>query len=82
MTVNVKFVCKDLTEGLVNGEYDVSDGATVRGVVSECERVCGVTLPPERDKQLQFLLNGKSAQWDYAVPDGAKLHVLRAILGG
>ncbi|MDR0839350.1 MAG: hypothetical protein LBN99_06870 [Oscillospiraceae bacterium] len=82
MKVWVKFVCKDLTGGLANGEYSVPDGATVLDVIRAAEKSCGVTLPPDRDKAFQYILNDKAAQGYTPVPDGAKLYVLHARLGG
>jgi hypothetical protein len=82
MTVWVKFVAKDLTEGLQNGDYEVADGATVLDVIRAAEAVCGVTLPPDRDKDFQYILNDKAAQSYTPVTDGAKLYVLHAVLGG
>ncbi|MDR0905706.1 MAG: hypothetical protein LBN00_05990 [Oscillospiraceae bacterium] len=82
MKIWVKFVAKDLTEGLTNGDYEVAEGATVLDVIRTCENVCGVTLPPDRYKDFQYILNDKAAQGYTPVPDGARLYVLHAVLGG
>jgi hypothetical protein len=82
MTVTVKFIYKDLAEGLVSGEYTVPSGATIRDVFAACALECNAALPEDYEKMVQFLLNGKSAQWDEVVPEGSTLHVLHAILGG
>jgi hypothetical protein len=82
MKVSVEFICKDLTEGLKSGIYDVPETATVTDVIRGCEIACGVTLPEENKSILQFLLNGRGATWDTAVRDGSQLYVLRSVFGG
>ena len=82
MRVTVKFICKHLTSGLINGEYDVPENATIRIIIEECEKQCNVVLPENNLQYLQFMLNGKSAQWESSVKDGDELYVLQLIVGG
>jgi aldehyde:ferredoxin oxidoreductase len=80
MTVKVTFISKDLTEGLKDGIYDVRYGLTVGDIIRAVERTCGVTLPPERERQLQYILNGKTAYWYSSDVDGSKMVVQRSVV--
>ena len=82
MRVTVKFICRNLTSGLISGEYDVPENATIRTIIEECEKQCNVALPEKNLKYLQFMLNGKSALWESSVKDGDELYVLQLIVGG
>ena len=82
LTLHVKFVANELTRGLINGEYSVADGSTVRDVIAECERQCNVTVPPGNFKMMSPLFNGKPATLDSVLTQDGTLHICRIVMGG
>jgi hypothetical protein len=81
-TVDVKFVANELTPGLVNGEYCIEEGITIRGLISLCESRSGISLPPENFKLMYPLFNGKPASIDSAITKDGTLHICRIVVGG
>jgi len=82
LTVHVKFVADELTPGLVSGEYSITDGSTVRNVISLCERQCDATVPPNNFKMMSPLFNGKSVTLDSVITTDGTLHICRIVVGG
>ena len=82
LTVNVKFIAGELTPGLVNGTYEIEDGATVRDVISMCENLHGVTVPEKNFRFMYPLFNGKPVTLDRAITVDGTLHLCRVVTGG
>ena len=80
--VRVKFVAYELTEGLVSGNYQVPENATVRELLSVCEEQNHAAIPPENFNYMLFILNGKSAALDTPITKDGTLYVCRYIVGG
>ena len=81
-TVDVKFVANELTPGLVNGEYDIEDGLTVRDLISLCESRCGASVPPGNFRMMHPLFNGKPVSVDSVITKDGTLHICRIVVGG
>ena len=83
LTVNVKFVAKELAPGIESGEYSVEDGSTVRELIVLCADRCGVPAPSEKSFELMYsLFDGKPATLDGALTKDGTLHVCRVVMGG
>ena len=83
MLVDVKFVANELTPGLVDGKYDIEDGATVRDLIVHCVDRCGAApIPPENFEMMYPLFNGKPLTLDGAMTKDGTLHICRIVLGG
>jgi len=83
LTVDVKCVASELTPGLVDGEYNIEDGATVRDLIALCAEKCGVVpVPPENFAFMFPLFNGKPLTVDGAITKDGILHICRIVLGG
>ena len=82
LTLSVKFVAAELAPGLENDEYTVPDGATVREVITVCEKACGVETAEENFKLMYPMFNGKPlGMYDAIITDG-KLYICRIAMGG
>jgi len=82
LTVDVKFVANELVPGLVNGEYSIEDGTTVRSLLATCENQCGATVPEKNFRFMYPLFNGKPVRLDSAITQNGTLHLCRIVLGG
>jgi len=82
LNVNVKFISKELTPGLSDGEYSIGEGSSARDILMHCENVCGASIPEKNLKLLCLLFNGKPVTPDKAITEDGILHVCRMITGG
>jgi hypothetical protein len=82
LNVRVKFVAYELTEGLLNGEYQIPDNSTVRELLTLCEKQSKATIPSENYKLMLFILNAKPATLDTQITKDGTLYVTRVIVGG
>jgi len=82
LTVNVKFIPKELTPGLSDGEYSIGEGSCARDILTHCENVCGTSIPEKNLKLLCLLFNGKPVTPESAITENGILHVCRVITGG
>ena len=82
LTVDVKFVAYELVPGLVNGEYSIESGATVRDLLSVCESQCGAIVPEKNFRFMHPLFNGKPIALDSAITQNGTLHLCRVVFGG
>jgi len=82
LTVDVKFIASELTPGLVSGEYDIEDGASVRELLALCETRCGVAVPENNYKYMYPLFNGKPVALDGTLTENGTLHLCRVVVGG
>lgn len=82
LNVRVKFVAAELAVGLSNGDYHITENATVRQLLRVCEEQSNSTIPPENMKLMLFILNGKSAMLETPITKDGTLHVCRVIIGG
>jgi len=80
--VHVKFIADELAPGLTNGDYAVTDGATVRDVITLCEQQCGATIPQNNFGFMYPLFNGKPIALDGMITKDGTLHICRVVLGG
>jgi len=82
LTINVRFIANELVPGLVNGEYTVEDGSTVRDLLAVCESRCGVSVPEINFRFMYPLFNGKPVMLDSAITGNGTLHLCRIVTGG
>lgn len=82
LNVRVKFVAYELTEGLVSGDYQIPENATVRELLAVCQEQNKATIPPENFKLMLFILNTKAATLDTPITKDGTLYVTRIIIGG
>ena len=82
LKINVKFVANELVPGLVNGEYSIEAGSTVRELIAVCEAHCGVSIPTRNFAFMYPLFNGKPLPLDRALTEDGTLHLSRVVMGG
>jgi len=82
LVVDVKFVAHELVPGLVNGEYSIEDGATVRDLLAVCENQHGTVVPENNYKYMYPLFNGRPLTLDSAITQNGTLHLCRVVIGG
>ena len=82
LSVNVKFIANELVPGLVDGPYDIDNGATVRDLLATCENRCGANVPEKNFKSMYPLFNGKPLTLDSPITENGTLHLCRIVLGG
>jgi len=82
LKVNIKFVADELTPGLINGEYEIGEGSSVRELLKQCESACGVSVSEGNFKLMYPIFNGKPLGLDSVIPQGGTLHLCRIVMGG
>ena len=82
LCVNAKFVASELVPGLVNGEYNIERGATIRDLLAVCESQCNVSIPLKNFQFMYPLFNGRPASLDEALTENGIMHLCRVIMGG
>ena len=82
INISLKINCKELVKGLLEGEYELPDGATVGDAWQTAQRESGVALPDSVKNSVAFLLNSRSADFDSHLGDGDKIRILQKIMGG
>lgn len=82
LNIRVKFVAYELTEGLLSGNYQIPENATVRELLAVCEEQNKADIPVENFKLMLFILNAKPALLDTPITKDGTLYVTRVITGG
>ena len=82
LAINVRFIAKELTPGLISGEYTVDVGSTVRDLLAECGNKCGSPVPEKNYDFIYPLFNGSPATLDSQLNENGTLHICRAVVGG
>ncbi|NLV51149.1 MAG: hypothetical protein GXY20_10720 [Clostridiales bacterium] len=82
MKINAKFHCREIARSIRSGEYTLSEGTSVEGLVDAAAREAGVTLDQSEKDCMVFLVNSVPAKWDTQLKDGDMIRVLNKILGG
>ena len=82
MLAKVKFHCKEIVGSPENGEYDIPEGSTVKDFMDFLQQQAGETIPAENFESMVYMVNGKPAQEDTLLTEGAFMRVLYKILGG
>lgn len=82
LNIRVKFVAYELAEGLLSGDYQIPDNATVRELLAVCEERNKTSIPSVNLDLMLFILNGKPATLDTPITKEGTLYVTRVIIGG
>lgn len=82
LNIDVKFVADELVPGLVNGEYGVESGTTVRELLAVCEARCGASIPEINFDLMYPLFKSRPVTLDSPLTDNGTLHLCRVIIGG
>lgn len=82
MLAKVKFHCKDIVGSLENGEYDIPEGSTVKGFMDFLQNHAGETISEQNLDSMVYMVNGKPADENTVLTEGAFMRVLYKILGG
>ena len=82
LTVEVKIIANELTPGLVNGKYQIEEGASFRDLIAVCAAECGTSVPPENFAFMNPLFNGKPITINSTFTESGILHLCRIIVGG
>lgn len=77
MKITLKLLCPEVTGGLSNGTYEVTDGLCAAEALA-----CCADLPRERVESLMYMCGGKHIRPDTELHDGEELLVLRPLRGG
>lgn len=82
ISVNIRFLCRDITGNIESGIYTVEKGATVAELFALCEEQYNKKIDEELKDRIIFLIDGKEVSWDYVLSDGQKINAVRPVFGG
>ena len=83
LTIEIKFIARELATGMQNGTYNVESGATVRELIEVCAKQNEVAAPLEKAYKLMHpMFNGKPVLLDSPLTENGVLHICRIIMGG
>jgi sulfur carrier protein ThiS len=82
ISVEAKFLCRDITKGIKSGIYTLEEGSTIADLLTHCEAQNNKKIDERQKDNIIFLVDDSRVSVDYVLKDKQTITAVRLVFGG